>query len=49
MSAVRLEFEAAQLARPFEELTGEMKRALSVFEVSLKAATRTRRFERRRT
>lgn len=38
MSAVRLEFEAAELARPFEELTGEMKRTISVFEAGLKAA-----------
>lgn len=40
MSAVKLEFEAAQLAKPFEELTGEMKRALSVFNAGLVAATR---------
>lgn len=39
MSAVRLEFEAAELSRPFEELTGEMKRTLSVFDAGLKAAT----------
>jgi hypothetical protein len=28
MSAVKLEFEAAELARPFHELTGEMKRTI---------------------
>jgi hypothetical protein len=39
MSAVKLEFEAAELSRPFEELTGAMKRTLTVFEVGLKAAT----------
>ena len=38
MSAVRLEFEAAELARPFTELTGEMKRALQVFKEELQAA-----------
>jgi len=36
LSAVKLEFEAAQLARPFIELTGEMKRTISVFEAELK-------------
>ena len=45
MSAVRLEFEAAELARPFEELTGEMKRALSVFNAGLVAATRNPQLE----
>jgi hypothetical protein len=39
MSAVALEFQAAELSKPFEELTGEMKRTLSVFEAGLKAAT----------
>lgn len=38
MSAVKLEFEAAELARPFTELTGEMKRTLSVFQAELQAA-----------
>jgi hypothetical protein len=45
MSAVRLEFEAAELAKPFEELTGEMKRALSVFNAGLVAATRNPQLE----
>lgn len=36
LTATRLEFEAAQLAKPFIELTGEMKRTLSVFESELK-------------
>lgn len=40
MSAVRLEFEAAELARPFDELTGAMKRTLSVFTAELQAAGR---------
>lgn len=39
MSRVRLEFEAAELERPFEELTGAMKRTLQVFEAGLKVAT----------
>lgn len=39
MSAVSLEFQAAELARPFEELTGAMKRTLAVFETEVKAAT----------
>ncbi len=38
MSAVRLEHEAAELARPFRELTGEMKRTLQVFEEEVAAA-----------
>jgi hypothetical protein len=38
MSAVRLEHEAAELARPFTELTGEIKRTLSVFQAELTAA-----------
>jgi hypothetical protein len=38
MSAVKLEFEAAELARPFNELTGEMKRTISVFDADLKAS-----------
>jgi hypothetical protein len=39
MSAVRMEFEAAELAKPFKELTGEMKRTLAVFQEEVKAAT----------
>lgn len=36
LTATKLEFEAAQLSKPFIELTGEMKRTLSVFESELK-------------
>lgn len=36
LSATKLEFEAAKLSKPFIELTGEMKRTLSIFEAELK-------------
>lgn len=39
MSAVKLEFEAAQLAKPFVDLTTEMKRSLTVFKSEFSAAT----------
>lgn len=36
LTATKLEFEATQLSKPFIELTGEMKRTLSVFDAELK-------------
>ena len=36
LTATKLEFEAAKLSKPFIELTGEMKRTLSIFEAELK-------------
>jgi hypothetical protein len=40
MKVVGLEFQAADLAKPFTELTGEMKRSLSVLQAEVGAATR---------
>lgn len=38
MKAMDLEFEAARLSKPFIELTGEMKRMLSVLDAEVKGA-----------
>jgi hypothetical protein len=40
MKAVALEFEEADLKKPFTELTGEMKRSLSVLQAEIGAAVR---------
>jgi hypothetical protein len=40
MKVVGLEFEAADLKKPFTELTGEMKRTLSVLQAEVGAAVR---------
>jgi hypothetical protein len=38
LSAVKLEFQAAELAKPFTELTREMKNTIAVFNLELKSA-----------
>jgi hypothetical protein len=38
LSAVKLEFQAAELSKPFFELTKEMKNTISVFQLELKSA-----------
>lgn len=39
MKAMSLEFEASNLSKPFIQLTGEMKRAISIFDAELKAVS----------
>jgi hypothetical protein len=46
MRAVSLEFEATDLAKPFRELTGEMKRSLDVWQAEFKARDQNRNLER---
>lgn len=41
MKVVGLEFQATDLSKPFTELTGEMKRSLSILQAELSAATKT--------